>query len=554
MHDLVIRGGTIVDGSGGDPVDADLAIDGDTIVAVGSVGARGRAEIDAAGRIVTPGFIDLHTHLDGQVAWDPSVSPVSSHGVTTALMGNCSVTFAPVKPTDHSFLADMMESVEDIPSEIILDGMPWDWETYGEYLDSVERNQPVINVGGLVGHAAIRFYVLGPKSISTTREEEHRFTDDELARMVAVAEDSIRGGAFGLSLNRLSSHLLPDGRVIPGTWAPNAELAALARATDGLGGLVQLVPSMLDLDADRELIRVITQDAGARLLFSIFAEEGDQIDRDIEAMRSAGSRITAQTLPRSLGFLAGLNAVLPFRGSAWRAFSALELDAKLAFLADTEKRRILVDEVGSDEEVTKQAEKMWWLGNGDRPEYAGASSLADEARAVGRHPIEIFLDRCLESKGETLFHYRMGNYDLDGVLKHMNRDWVLPGLGDAGAHANQICDVGFATFYLSHWVRDQAAMPLAKAVAQLTSAPAAVLGVRDRGVLAEGMRADLNVIDFDRLAERQPRSVRDLPLGGLRLRQDAHGYAATVCNGVIINRDDELTGQSGGRTLRSQRR
>ncbi len=549
-HDLIIRGGIVYDGLGSAPVRADVAIDGDTIVEVGDVTGEASRIIDASGRIVTPGFVDLHTHMDAQAAWDPSISPCSNHGITSALIGNCSVTFAPCKPEDRSFLANMMETVEDIPADIILEGMRWDWESFGEYLDSLHSCGPAINLIGLVGHAAIRFHVLGERAIAATRADEPDVTDAELAEMVALVAASMRGGAIGISFNRLAAHVLPDGRPIPGTFASHREVTALAKAAHDAGGIAQVVPCIEDVDDDRELMRAITQDAGARLLFSSVAEHAKRISGDVDALRAEGGDITGITLPRRFGVLASLRSFLPYRAAPWREFRRLDLDAKLAFLAEPTSREEFAAAVDADPEFNRTARRTRWLGDGDHPTFLREATLADEAAATGCRAIDLFIDRSLASNGLAMFHSSFANHDLGEVAEHLDRDWILPGLGDAGAHARQICDAGYPTFYLSHWVRDQRAVALPEAVRLLTSAPAAVLGLTDRGVVAPGMRADLNVIDLDRLAEHHPRIVGDMPKGGERLTQGADGYIATVCNGVVIAESDKPTGDRGGRVLR----
>jgi N-acyl-D-amino-acid deacylase len=551
-HDLIIRGGTVHDGLGSEPIEADIAINGDTIVAIGNISADATRTIDATGRIVTPGFVDLHTHMDAQAAWDASISPCVNHGITSALIGNCSVTFAPCKPDDRSFLANMMETVEDIPADIILQGLPWDWESYGEYLESLEWGGPAITLIGLVGHAAIRFHVLGERAIAATRDDEPDVTDSELAQMVVLAETSVRSGAIGISFNRLAAHVLPDGRPIPGTYASHREVTALAEAAQRAGGIVQVVPCILDDDDDRELMRAITQDAGARLLFSSVVEHAKGVGDDVDALIAAGSDITGITLPRRFGNLHGLSTFLPYRGERWKLLRRMDLDAKLAFFADPERREEFAAAVDADGEFNHKARRLRWLGDTDYPTYLRDQTLVDEAVAAGCRPIDLFIDRALESDGTAKFHSSFANHDLDEVAAHLDRDWVLPGLGDAGAHARQICDAGYPTFYLAHWVRDLGTVAMPEAVRLLTSAPAAVIGLHDRGVLAVGMRADLNVIDVDRLAELQPTIVSDMPLNGERLMQGADGYDATVCNGVVVSTNDQFTGDRGGRVLRSK--
>lgn len=551
-HDLIIRGGIVHDGLGSEPIEADIAIDGDAIVAVGVIEGEATRVIDATGLIVTPGFVDLHTHMDAQAAWDASLSPCSNHGITSALIGNCSVTFAPCRPEDRAFLANMMETVEDIPADIILDGMPWDWETYGEYLDSMQSCGPAINLIGLVGHAPIRFQVLGERAIAATPDQEPDVTDAELAEMVALVDTSVRAGAIGISFNRLAAHVLPDGRPIPGTFASHREITALAEAAARAGGIAQVVPCILDDDDDRELMRAITQDAGAKLLFSSVVEHAKGVGDSVDALRAQGSDITGITLPRRFGNLAGLRTFLPYRGAAWKEFRKLDIDGKLALLSDPERREAWATAAHEDSDFNRKARRLRWLGDSRHPTYLREQTLVEEADAAGCRPIDLFIGRSLETQGRAMFHSSFANHDLDEVADHLDRDWILPGLGDAGAHARQICDAGYATFYLAHWVRDLGAIALPEAVRLLSSAPAAVVGLTDRGVVAPGMRADLNVIDIDRLAEHMPEIVGDMPKGGERLMQGADGYVATVCNGVVISQHDTFTGDRGGRVLRSK--
>jgi N-acyl-D-aspartate/D-glutamate deacylase len=551
-HDLVIRNGLVVDGTGAEPVTADVAIDGDAITTIGIVDNVGAEEVDAAGMIVTPGFVDLHTHLDAQAGWDPHLTPVSWHGVTTALFGNCGVTFAPCRPDDRDFLATMMETVEDIPRDAILEGLPWDWESYGEYLDSIERLDPAINVAGLVGHSASRFYVMGPRAI----DEDP--TPAEIAQIADLVGRSVAEGAVGFSTNRLPGHVLPDGRSIPGTFAKRDELLAMSAAVGGHGGFVQSVLDYAKLDDELELLAHQARAAGTRVLFSAphFAGpdgSASAYDRAVAEMRAEGLDVTGLTLPRSGGFVSGLRSGILFRVRAFKTLAAMDVDARLDAIRDPEFRSALVAAAHGDDRIAAISRSSYWLGDGERPTYTRDrdDSLAGLAAAAGEDPVETWLRYADESDGRAMFHVRFFNQDLVALERFLSEDWVIPGIGDAGAHVSQIMDSGWATFHLAHWVRDTGAFPLAGAVADLTGRPARVLGFDDRGVLAEGKRADLNVIDLDRLAERQPELVHDFPGGAPRLIQRAVGYRATVCNGQIVVRDDELTGARAGKVLRN---
>ena len=550
-HDLVIRRGNVVDGTGAPPFEADIAIDGDRITRIGDVPAAGKEEISARGLAVSPGFIDLHTHLDAQIGWDPQVTSVSWHGVTTALLGNCGVTFAPCKASDREFLAGMMETVEDIPKNAILHGLPWNWESYGGYLDALEQLGPSINIAGLVGHCAIRFYVMGERAV------EEPATEDEVRQIAELAGRSVAEGAVGFSTNRFPPHVLPDGRSIPGTFADRDELRAVARAVGAHGGLMQTVSSFQDFDAEMDLIADEAR-AARGALFSSAVELGhERLNERVMRMRAEGLNVTSVTVPRSGGGVGGIstnNFLHAFPTPAWRALHDLAVDARLAAIRDAERRQRLVEEVkGLGEVVSEHAKRWFYLGDGARPHYTRAlnESLQHLAEAAGEHPVETFLRITDETDGRALFHMRGFNVDLKALEQLITTEWAMPGLGDAGAHVSQMIDSGWATFILSHWHRDTGVYSLQEAVRRMSAVPAGVLGLEDRGVLQAGKRADLNVFDVDALEERMPTIVHDFPFGAPRFIQRAAGYHATVCNGEVVLRDDELTGVRAGRVLRN---
>ncbi len=556
-HDLVIRGGEVVDGTGAASFVGDVAVDGDVIAEVGETTGPGRREIDAEGHLVTPGFVDLHTHFDAQAGWDPLLTPVSWHGVTTALFGNCGVTFAPCKPADREFLAGMMETVEDIPKNAILTGLPWDWESYGEYLDSIEKLNPAINITGLVGHCASRFFVMGERAITDDA------TEDEIRQIAALVGQSVKDGAVGFSTNRLPGHTLPDGRSIPGTFAKEEELVAISKAVGRHGGLLQSVLNYGKLDEEMDILAKQCRAAGTRLLFSApyfpgtngsdGAGEGTGYDQAIAAMRDEGLDVSGLTLPRSGGFVSGLCTDALFPTPAWGEIRKLGFAERLAAIQDADTRAKLVAEAQEVPEIEQRARGVFWLGNADRPHYTrdAEESLYHQAKAAGVHPVALWLDKMLETNGETLFHVRFFNTDLHALESFLTLDWMLPGIGDAGAHVSQIMDSGWTSFLLAHWVRDRGLFSKEEAVRRMTSASARVLGFTDRGTLQPGAKADVNVIDLARVAERQPQMVHDFPGGAPRLIQKAVGYKATVCNGVPILQDDEHTGERAGRVLRN---
>ena len=547
-HDLVVRGGLIVDGTGGAPFEGDIAVDDDQITAVGTVRDRGAEEIEASGAVVTPGFVDLHTHLDAQIGWDPDMTSITWHGVTTALLGNCGVTFAPCKASDREFLAGMMETVEDIPKYAILTGLPWDWESYGGYLDSIERLGPMINVAGLVGHGATRFFVMGERAI------DEEATPEEIERIAALAGQSVAEGAVGFSVNRHPGHRLPDGRSIPGTFASREELLAISRAVGSHGGLMQTVPHFGDLDTEMDILE--EEARSSRILFSAIAEHGLILDERVSRMREKGLDVTAVTVPRSGGGVGGLATDNFWRTPAWDRLREMDFDDRLEAIRDESFRATLVREVQehpNHHPLMKAARRQYFMGESERPVYTQArrESLGDMAEAAGEHPAETWLRIMLETDGKALVHMRAFNVNLEQLEKMITTPWAMPGLGDAGAHVSQMIDSGWPTFVLSHWHRDTGVYSLEEAVRRISAEPARVLGLCDRGSLERGRRADLNVIDIDRLAERQPYIVRDFPGGAPRFQQRAAGYLATVCNGEVILRDDEHTGTRAGEVIRN---
>ena len=549
-HDLVIRNGSIVDGTGNEPFRGDVAIDGNRIAQIGEVAERGTNEIDADGLTVTPGFIDLHTHLDAQIGWEPAMTSITWHGVTTALLGNCGVTFAPCKPTDRDFLAGMMETVEDIPKHAIMTGLPWDWESYGGYLDSIERLAPMVNVCGLVGHSATRTYVMGERAI------EEQATPEEIEQIAALAAKSVEEGAMGFSVNRHPGHCLPDGRPIPGTFASREELIAISKAVGERGGIMQVVPHFGNIEQEFDLLA--EEAKSGRILFSAVSEYAPEFNPKVEAMRASGGDVTAVTVPRSGGGVGGLyndNFMNFWRTPSWRELKKLDFEGRVAAIRDADARAKLIQEVKEHpnvDDMVNATKRFYPLGDAPRPNYTGDrySSLYDIAQSVGEHPVEALLRLILESDGRAQFHMRGFNVNLDKLEKLITTDWAMPGLGDAGAHVSQMCDSGWSTFVLSHWHRDTGVYTIEEAVRRIANVPAHVLGLTDRGTLETGKRADINVIDIARLEERHPEIVNDFPGGAPRFQQRAQGYRATVCNGQVILENDEHTGVNAGEVLR----
>lgn len=562
-HDLVIRNGTLVDGTGAPPRGADVAIDGDRVVAVGRVDGPARRTIDADGRLVTPGFVDLHTHLDAQLAWDPLGTSSCWHGVTTVVLGNCGVTFAPVRPGDREWLAALMESVEDIPADAIRDGLPWDWHTYGEFLDSLERRPLAVNAGGYVGHCALRWYAMGERSL----DDGAAPTADELDVMVRLVAEAMDAGALGFSTSRTLRHRVPDGRFVPGTFAAPAELAALveplARRQRGVVGVSPRFdgegPAVEKVEAELAWMTELAASSGRPVTFNLTqtTEQGDHWRRAIalaEAARSRGGTVRPQTTPRGIGVLFCLDHHTPFDHSpAWRALRGEPVAAKLAAFRDP-ARRARLEEEAAERPGREFCERLFVLTPGAvRYDPDPARSLAAEADRRGCAPVAAYIDLCLEHDGEVVLSWPILNHDFGCIAEMITNPTVLLGLADAGAHVGQIMDASQPSFLLSWWVRERGLLRVEEAVRRLTSDTAGFVGLADRGVLRPGAYADVNVIDPDGLALDLPRYVHDLPGGAGRFVQRARGYHCTVVNGTVTFVDGEHTGELPGRVLRSGR-
>ena len=554
-HDLIIRNGTVVDGTGADAYRADVAVDGDRITFIGDLSSEvARREVDAAGLMVTPGFIDLHTHLDAQVGWDPLMTSSSWHGVTTVLMGNCGVTFAPVAPDDRVYLAEMMESVEDVPRDAILDGLSWDWSTYPEYLDAVQKMRPALNIVGLVGHCAVRYNVMGERSMS-----DEPATPEELGRMRDIAEESVAGGAVGFSTSRILLHVVPDGRFVPGTLAPIDEYLAIADGMNAAGGgLFQAVNDFATKpEYEFTLLREMARSCGD-VLFSggVGNGSGDSgvelFGAFLDDVNTNVGRMTVASQSRPSGSLCGLAQISPVKGKQWKRIMALPtLADRVAALKDPATRALLAAE-GYAKGMWYDPNHIYPLGTDVSPDYSESNgvSVAQHAARLGVHPVDFVMDRLIASDGHELFNTWFFNRNVDGLAQLLPLDHVYPGLNDTGAHAGQICDADMSTHWLTYWYRTRSIASLGNAVHKLTGMPAAVLGLKDRGTLAVGNFADVNVFDVDRLASDHPEYANDFPNGAGRLKIGARGYAATLVNGVIVTEQGANTGDRPGRVIR----
>lgn len=565
MHDIVIRGGDVVDGTGAPPRRADVAIDGDRITEIGPKQAAGRREIDASGRLVTPGFIDVHTHLDAQLFWDPLATPSCYHGVTSVVMGNCGVTFAPVRPGQEGYLAAMMESVEDIPADTIMSGVDWGWQTYGDYLKSLGTRALGVNVGGLVGHAALRYYVMGERSL-----DEAPATDADRAEMAALVGEAIDAGALGFSTSRTYMHTVTDGRPIPGTFADTAELSAIADVLAERGrGTFQVVPRLGERDgADRANSRAemawmeqVALTSRRPLTFSIMQSDRRPglwawVMEQTAGARTRGADLRPMTSVRGSAIVYGIASRTPYDAlPAWSQVMAEPPAARLELLARSEIRDRLVAAAEQPSQASgplapKDPAKMYLLPPGSAAYDVGPdNSLAAEAQRRGCSAAAAFIDYLLETDGSGLLYYPVLNQDLDAVARMITNPDVVLGVADAGAHVALTMDAGNSTYFLRHWVRDRALLGIGAAIRRLTVDAANLFGIADRGVLAPGAHADVNVIDLQNLDLFAPRMATDFPLGAQRFVQRARGYDYTLVNGRVLVDHDELTGEVPGRLV-----
>ena len=566
MHDLIIRGGTIVDGTGGEPFVGDVAIDGDRIAKVGQIADSAKREIDATGLIVTPGWVDIHTHYDGQATWDPVMAPSSWHGVTTAIMGNCGVGFAPVRPDAHDFLIELMEGVEDIPGSALSEGINWTWESFPQYLDTLEGMKRTIDVGVHVPHASVRAYVLGDRC-----NTDYEPNADEIAQMADIVREGVVAGALGFSTSRTLLHKDLKGVHMPGTFAGSDEMLAMGLSMKGLRhGVFEMVSDHLGDDDEWKWVKGFAHETGLPVTLvatSAGAYQGDKMYNIAEESRREGMDIRPQIAGRPTGILQGLTSsfhVFIRHPTYMNELADLPLDERVAAMQRPDIRAALLAEtsttkgggmVAPDELLAR----VFPLGDNPNYEPDREQSVTGLAEAAGVTPMEMMYDLLIRDGGRELFYQPLGGYftyNFDFFRKNMQHPNVLFGLSDGGAHCGVIADAGMPTFILSYWARDRvkgAQFPLEFLVRKLTSDTAKAYGLNDRGQLKEGLLADVNIIDFEKLRLFRPEAIYDLPAGGRRLVQRAEGYRYTLKSGEVTFQDGQHTGALPGGLVRGGR-
>ena len=565
-HDLLVRGGTVIDGTGADAFEADVAVDDGTIVAVGDLADHDADEvIDADGLLVTPGFVDIHTHYDGQATWDPVLAPSSLHGVTTIVCGNCGVGFAPARGDRREWLVGLMEGVEDIPGAALSEGIQWEWESFPEYLDALDRRSYTVDIGTQVAHGAVRAYVMGDRGAANEPAG-----DDDIDQMAAIVQEAVEAGALGFSTSRTLLHKAVDGEPVPGTFAAEDELFGIGRALGEVGaGVFEVAPAgaagedVLAPHKEIDWMCRLSAEIDRPVTFALLQHDAAPddwrklMDLSMQACDD-GAHVYPQVAGRPFGMLVGHQTTYhPFLTSpTYEALDALPFDEKVARLRDPGTREQVIAEATPTDSPLTGYERMFVMGDELDYEPPPEKSVASIAEREGRGPVEVAYDLMLEQDGRALLLVPLLNYaygDAEPIREMLLHPQGALGLGDGGAHCGIICDASIPTFLLTHWGRDRQRgerLPLELLVRKQTRDTARLYGLDDRGTVEPGMKADLVVLDFDRLALAPPEVVFDLPAGGRRLVQGADGYVATICSGEVTFRDGEATGARPGRLIR----
>jgi N-acyl-D-aspartate/D-glutamate deacylase len=555
MHDLVIRGGTLVDGTGAPPRQGDLALDQGLITAVGGEVGPGTREIDATGLLVTPGFVDVHTHYDGQVSWDALMEPSIYHGVTTVVMGNCGVGFAPARPDRHDWLIGLMEGVEDIPGTALAEGLTWEWESFPEYLDAIERRPHSLDFAAQVPHGALRGYVMGDRGA----DHNERPTQAEISEMARLTREAIEAGAVGFTTSRTVNHKTVEGEHTPSYTATSDELWGIAEGLKEAGaGVFEIVGDFPDLEPEFAMVRQMAERTGRPLSVSVsqLNERPEDWRRMLELVSEAqadGVPLHAQVAPRAVGVVMSLEATFnPFvQNPVFQEIHGRPLAERVAALSSPELRARLIE--GG---MSMDPQKLFRLDDPPNYEPGPEESLAALAEAAGRGVVEYALEVLLEDEGRGQIFMPALNYvygNSDHCLEMLQHPHTVPGLGDGGAHVSFISDASFSTYLLTHWARDRKrgeTLPVEYIVKRQAADTAQLIGFLDRGILAPGMKADINVIDFDGLALSRPEMRYDLPAGGKRLVQKAEGYRYTIVSGEVVLEHGEPTGATPGKLVR----
>jgi N-acyl-D-amino-acid deacylase len=571
MHDIVIRGGTIIDGTGKAAFTGDIAIAGDRIAAVGGKQGPARREIDAKGLLVTPGWVDVHTHYDGQAMWDPLLAPSCWHGVTTVMFGNCGVGFAPVRKHHRGALMDLMEGVEEIPNAVLADGLHWDWESFPDFLDALERYPRAIDIAAQAAHLPLRVYVMGDRAV-----RREAATPDDIAEMRRLTIEALRAGAFGFTTSRTDSHKTPDGELVPSRFADADELVGIGSALGAVGaGAFGMNSDFDDEEFELAWMKRVAKETGRPVWFLLTDRYEDparwrRLMKAVHEARAEGLPLTAQIAGRPIGVMMGIGTALnPFTvRPSYKQIESLSIAQQRARLRDPQLRRQILSEKPSDAEVAKLAQfrqlitsrwdKFFVMGNPPDYEPGPEKSVAAIAAREGRTPDEVAYDYIVEGEGQYLY-FPVVNYvvgDHEPIREMMTDPGTLLGLSDGGAHCTSIVDSGLPSFMLAHWGRDRhrgPRLPLELLVKRQTSETADFFGLTDRGRLAPGLRADVNLIDFDRLTLHKPELVHDMPANGRRFIQRVEGYEATLVAGTPIFERGQHTGALPGRLVRAGR-
>lgn len=571
-YDLMIKGGTIADGSGSASFVADVGIKDGLIAAVGELDGEATKTIDAKGYLVTPGFVDIHTHFDGQVTWDSDLAPSCYHGVTTIVMGNCGVGFAPAAPDKHDFLIEVMDGVEDIPGTALHEGINWNWESFSEYLDELDRHQWTMDVATQVPHAAVRAYVMGDRG---ARNE--LATEDDLEKMSAIVRDGIEAGALGVSTSRIDAHRSSKGEIVPGTYAGYDELWAIGRPLKELGkGIFQAVPKGADgelgeaSEAEIYLLGKLAKNLNRPMTFSMVQNMDDpkiwarQLEY-CEQLRDEGVAIYPQVANRATGIVFGLESDRhPFSTRpSYLEIVDLPLAERIEKMQSAEFKQAILSETPGPyrhpayDYMYSKFDNMFSLGTDVAIEPAREDSIGDQASVLNIDPLSLLYDEMMRYSGKNIIMFPYTNYvdgSLDVVYEQLKNPVTVFGLGDAGAHCGVACDASSPTLMLCHWVRDRQGdkLSIEEAIHMMTSESAKLYGLNDRGLVMVGYRADLNIIDAENIKLKLPEIHYDLPAGGRRVLQFAEGYKATIVNGVVTLRDDQLTGSFPGRLIRGE--